>query len=44
MIKVAFAEDNVWLAKAIEEKLQVFSEHLTLKMQAANGAELIGKL
>ena len=41
--KIAIAEDNVFLAKAISEKI-LFFDDLTLKFQALNGAELIGKL
>lgn len=41
--KVAIAEDNVFLAKAVVEKLSFF-EDLQFKFKAINGAELIGKL
>tara|TARA_R110002073_G_scaffold108336_3_gene243386 strand:+ start:59340 stop:59993 length:654 start_codon:yes stop_codon:yes gene_type:complete len=42
-LKIAIAEDNHFLAKAIKEKLSFF-EDLTIKFIARNGAELIGKL
>lgn len=41
--KIVLSEDNLFLAKAIAEKLQFFDD-LTLKFHAKNGAELIGKL
>lgn len=41
--KIAIAEDNTFLAKAIIEKLSFF-EDLQFKFKAGNGAELIGKL
>jgi len=41
--KIAIAEDNVFLAKAVIEKLSFF-EDLQFKFKAVNGAELIGKL
>ncbi|PWH85293.1 response regulator [Brumimicrobium oceani] len=43
MIRVAVAEDNIFLAKAITEKIELF-EDLKLKYIAENGAELIGML
>jgi len=43
MIKIAVAEDNNFLAQAIEEKLSFF-EDLKYKFRGVNGAELIGKL
>lgn len=43
ILKIAIAEDNSFLTKAIIEKLSFFSE-LSYKFRAANGAELIGKL
>lgn len=42
-IKVAVAEDNGFLAQAIEEKVSFFDD-LKYKFRGANGAELIGKL
>ncbi|HFS66611.1 MAG TPA: response regulator transcription factor [Flavobacteriia bacterium] len=42
-LKIAIAEDNHFLAKAIEEKLSFFND-FDLKMKATNGAELIGKI
>ncbi len=42
-LKIALAEDNAFLAKAIVEKLSFFDD-LNFKYRAANGAELIGKL
>ena len=42
-IKVAIAEDNHFLMKAIGEKLSFFDE-ISIKIKAKNGAELIGKL
>lgn len=42
-LKVAIAEDNHFLAKAIREKLSFF-EDIAIKFIAKNGAELIGKL
>lgn len=42
-LRIAIAEDNHFLAKAIREKLSFF-EDLTVKFVAKNGAELIGKL
>jgi DNA-binding NarL/FixJ family response regulator len=42
-LRIAIAEDNHFLAKAIKEKLSFF-EDLTVKFTAKNGAELIGKL
>lgn len=42
-LKVAIAEDNHFLAKAIKEKLSFF-EDISIKFMAKNGAELIGKL
>lgn len=42
-LKIAIAEDNYFLMKAIEEKLSFF-EDISLKIKAKNGAELIGKL
>jgi len=41
--KIAIAEDNVFLAKAVIEKMSFF-EDLQFKFKAVNGAELIGKL
>lgn len=43
MIKIAIAEDNNFLAQAIEEKLSYFDD-LKFKFRGINGAELIGKL
>ncbi|WP_417264736.1 response regulator [Brumimicrobium sp.] len=43
MIRIAVAEDNLFLAKAIKEKLELF-EDLKLKFIAENGAELIEML
>jgi DNA-binding NarL/FixJ family response regulator len=42
-IKIAIAEDNYFLGKAIEEKLSFF-EDINHKFTAKNGAELIGSL
>ena len=42
-LKIAIAEDNNFLAKAVIEKLSFF-EDLNYKFKASNGAELIGKL
>ena len=42
-IRVAIAEDNHFLMKAIEEKLSFFDQ-ISIKIKAKNGAELIGKL
>jgi len=42
-LKIAIAEDNSFLAKAIIEKLSFFEE-FNYKFKAVNGAELIGKL
>ena len=42
-LKIAIAEDNHFLAKAIKEKLSFFEDFI-IKMFAVNGAELIGKL
>lgn len=43
MIKIAVAEDNGFLAKAVEEKISFF-EDLKFKYRGANGNEFIGKL
>lgn len=42
-LRIAIAEDNYFLMKAIEEKLSFF-ENISIKIKAKNGAELIGKL
>ncbi|MGV8946531.1 MAG: response regulator [Lutibacter sp.] len=42
-LKIAIAEDNSFLAKAVIEKLSFFSD-LEFKFKGNNGAELIGKL
>lgn len=42
-LRIAIAEDNHFLAKAIKEKLSFFDD-LHVKFIAKNGAELIGKL
>jgi DNA-binding NarL/FixJ family response regulator len=42
-LKLAIAEDNSFLAKAVIEKLSFFDD-LNYKFKANNGAELIGKL
>ena len=42
-LRIAIAEDNHFLAKAIKEKLSFF-EDVKVKFIAKNGAELIGKL
>ena len=42
-LKIAIAEDNSFLAKAVIEKLSFFDD-LNYKFKANNGAELIGKL
>ncbi|WP_046746124.1 response regulator transcription factor [Kordia zhangzhouensis] len=41
--KIAIAEDNHFLAKAVIEKLSFF-EDFVFKFKAANGAEMVGKL
>lgn len=43
MIKIAVAEDNGFLAKAVEEKISFFDD-LKFKYRGANGNEFIGKL
>lgn len=43
MIKIAIAEDNSFLAKAVEEKISFFDD-LKFKYRGANGNEFIGKL
>lgn len=43
ILKIAIAEDNSFLAKAVIEKLSYFN-NLDFKFKAVNGAELIGKL
>ncbi|MDF1672179.1 MAG: response regulator transcription factor [Vicingaceae bacterium] len=43
MIKIAVAEDNGFLAKAVEEKISFFDD-LKFKFRGANGNEFIGKL
>jgi len=42
-LKIAVAEDNAFLSKAIIEKLSFFDD-LNYKYRASNGASLIGKL
>jgi DNA-binding NarL/FixJ family response regulator len=42
-LKIAIAEDNHFLAKAVIEKLSFFDD-FNFKFKAVNGAELIGKL
>ncbi|UMB53232.1 response regulator transcription factor [Lutibacter sp. A64] len=42
-LKIAIAEDNSFLAKAVIEKLSFFND-LNYKFKGINGAELIGKL
>ena len=42
-LKIAIAEDNSFLAKAVIEKLSFFND-LSYKFKGVNGAELIGKL
>ncbi len=42
-LKIAIAEDNSFLAKAVIEKLSYFND-LSYKFKGVNGAELIGKL
>jgi len=42
-LKIAIAEDNYFLVKAIKEKISFFND-ITVKFHANNGAELIGKL
>jgi len=42
-LRIAIAEDNYFLLKAIEEKLSFFDDIL-IKFHSNNGAELIGKL
>jgi len=42
-LKIAIAEDNGFLAKAVIEKISFFDD-LNYKYKASNGAELIGKL
>ena len=41
--KIAIAEDNSFLARAVIEKLSFFND-LNFKFNGVNGAELIGKL
>lgn len=43
MIKIAIVDDNLFLQKAIQDKL-VFFEDIEIKFKAANGQELISKL
>ena len=43
MIRIAVAEDNGFLAKAVEEKISFFDD-LKFKFRGANGNEFIGKL
>jgi len=43
MIKIAVAEDNGFLAKAVEEKISFFDD-LKFKFRGANGNEFIWKL
>ena len=43
ILKIAIAEDNSFLAKAVTEKLSFFND-LDFKFKGVNGAELIGKL
>jgi len=40
-IKIAFAEDNDFLAKSLTEKLKLFTNQFTLMYRARNGAEMI---
>ncbi|EDP97541.1 response regulator transcription factor [Kordia algicida OT-1] len=42
-LKIAIAEDNHFLAKAVIEKLSFFDDFV-FKFKAANGAEMVGKL
>lgn len=42
-LKICIAEDNYFLTKAIKEKLSFFDD-ISIKYNANNGAELIGKL
>ncbi|MFC4267398.1 response regulator transcription factor [Polaribacter marinivivus] len=42
-LRIAIAEDNYFLYKAIEEKISFFDD-VSIKFHANNGAELIGKL
>ncbi|WP_457616353.1 response regulator [Lutibacter sp.] len=42
-LKIAIAEDNSFLARAVIEKLSFYND-LNFKFKGANGAELIGKL
>ncbi|WP_456423351.1 response regulator [Lutibacter sp.] len=42
-LKIAIAEDNSFLARAVIEKLSFFND-LNYKFKSVNGAELIGKL
>jgi len=43
MIKIAIVDDNLFLQKAIQDKL-VFFEDIEIKFKAVNGQELISKL
>lgn len=43
MIKIAIVDDNLFLQKAIQDKL-VFFDDIDIKFKAANGQELISKL
>lgn len=42
-IRVAIAEDNLFLSKSIIEKISLFDD-IVFRFSASNGAELIGKL
>jgi len=44
MIKIAIAEDNDFLARAISDKLNLFADEINYKYRAVNGAELLVKL
>ena len=43
-IRVAIAEDNDSLAMTIQEKLELFSDHVQFKYRACHGKDLINKL
>ncbi len=43
-IKVSIVEDNLSLAKSIEEKLLLFKDDLKFKFSAVNGIDLMGQL
>jgi len=44
LTKIAIAEDNFFLAKAVEEKLSFYDDMIKIKFVAENGKNLIDKL